>query len=573
MALDGIMMSLIKKELEEGLDGARINQIYQPSKDEIMILFRTKTDNKKLLISARADSSRVHFTSFATENPPVPPMLCMLLRKRLCGAKLIGIRQPGFERILFFDFEATNEIGDREKLCLCVEIMGRYSNIILTDENDLVIDAVRRVDMTMNSERVILPKIKYELPAGQNKMSITDCSSSDIAQTIMNSEKPLDKAILSAVQGLSPIVCREMEYNITQSREDAYTSLVNELDRLRLIVVGDTFVPTMIKRDAHTVADISFCDIKQYGDVMKTSHFESFGELLDSFYYERDMAVRMKSKSRDLHNLVNNLIERLSKKINLQKAELQKCADRETLRINGDLIQANLYRISRGDSYVDVENFYEENSPIVRIRLDSAITPAQNAQKLYKAYAKAKTREKMLTQQIEIAGAELAYLLTVQDFLNRAESDKDLTGIRIELTEQGYIKERKGAKPKNLKALPPIEYKTSDGFTVYVGRNNKQNDQLTLRLASKSDIWLHTKEIPGSHTIIVTNGKEVSDTAISQAAQICAYHSKAKNSSQVPVDYTIVKNVSKPQGAKPGKVIYVNYKTVYVTPKLIESTD
>lgn len=563
MALDGIMLSLIKDELYTELKDAHINQIHQPSKDEIVINFRTRQGAKKLFMSCRADCARVHFTENAPENPPTPPMLCMLLRKRLCGARLVDIRQSEFERILFFDFEATNEIGDRENLTLCIEIMGRYSNIILIDSNQNVVDAVKRIDVTMTKDRVILPKIEYMLPVKQDKMNILTDSIADIADAIEQQDKPLDKATLSVVQGISPIVCREIDYSVSEG-----STLCTELEKISHIISKSQPVPTMVLRDENTPFDISFTDINQYGDSMVVKHFESFSQMLDSFYYQRDMAIRMKSRSQDLHKLVTNLIERLSKKINIQREELRKCADREQLRIKGDLLQANLYKISKGAMFVEVENFYEENSPTMRIVLDPSITPAQNAQKFYKAYAKAKTASKMLKIQIEKAELELQYMVSVQDFLMRAQSDKELSQIRLELVEQGYIKQHRNQKQKAPKALPPLEFETSDGFKVLVGRNNKQNDQLTLKTASKLDYWFHTKNIPGSHTIVLLDGKEISDTAITQAAQICAYHSKAKDSSQVPVDYTIVKNVSKPAGAKPGKVIYDSYNTVYVTPKL-----
>ncbi len=564
MALDGIMLSLIKNELINELKDAHVNQIHQPSKDEIVLNLRTKTGSKKLFLSCRADCARVHLTEFAPENPPTPPMLCMLLRKRLCGAKLLNIRQPDFERILFFDFEATNEIGDREKLTLCIEIMGRYSNIILIDSNMLVVDAVKRVDVTMTKERVILPKIEYFLPPQQDKMNIVTDETSDVLSAIDMLDKPLDKAILSVVQGTSPIICRELAHRVFEG-----STLENELIKFAEIVKDNKAMPTLVFKEDNSPLDIAFMNITQYGDAVKREGFETFSLLLDAFYSKRDMAVRMKSRSQDLHRLVANVIERLSKKINIQKQELEKCADREQLRIKGDLLQANLYRIKKGAMFVEVENFYEENSPVTRIVLDPSVTPAQNAQKFYKAYAKAKTAEQMLAIQIEKAKSELAYMLSVQDFLNRAESDKDLSQIRLELVEQGYIKEHKNAKQKAPKALPPLEFETSDGFKVLVGRNNKQNDQLTLKTASKSDFWFHTKNIPGSHTIVLTNGREITDTAIIETAQICAYHSKAKDSAQVPVDYTIVKNVSKPAGAKPGKVIYVSYNTVYVTPKIL----
>lgn len=568
MALDGMMLSLIKDELKAELLDAHISQIHQPSKDEIVINFRTKNGAKKLFLSCRADCARVHFTEHAPENPPTPPMLCMLLRKRLCGGKLLDIRQIEFERILFFDFEATNEIGDREKLTLCIEIMGRYSNIILIDQKGLVVDAVKRIDITMTSERVVLPKIEYTIPQKQDKLNILEDSTSSIVTVVENSDKSLDKAVLSAVQGISPILCREVEHRVFEG-----SSLESEIENIASVLRDKNSTPTMVLKDISTPFDITFIPVYQYGNAMLTKSFDTYSSLLDNFYYQRDMAVRMKQRSMDLHKLVSNMIERLTKKINIQKAELKKCEDREQLRIKGDLLQANLYRIEKGAMFVEVENYYEENSPILRIVLDPSITPAQNAQKFYKSYAKAKTAEQMLKVQIEKAEQELQYMITVQDFLSRAQSDKELSQIRLELVEQGYIKEHRNAKQKAPKALPPIEFETSDGFTVLVGRNNKQNDQLTLKTASRFDYWFHTKNIPGSHTIVITNGREITDTAILEAAQICAYHSKGKDSSQVPVDYTIVKNVSKPSGAKPGKVIYDFYNTVYVTPKLPDTNE
>lgn len=563
MALDGMMLSLIKTELLDELRDAHINQIHQPSKDEIVINFRTRSGSKKLFLSCRADCARVHFTENAPENPPTPPMLCMLLRKRLCGARLIDIRQIGFERILFFDFEGTNEIGDRENLTLCIEIMGRYSNIILIDKNGLVVDAVKRIDITMSNDRVVLPKIEYMLPQSQDKINVLTSDFSEIEKAVELSEKSLDKAVLSAVQGVSPIVCREIEHKVFEGN-----TLASLIENLTHILRNNNATPTMVLKDENTPFDITFMDITQYGDSMINKQFDTFSAMLDKFYYQRDMAVRMKQRSMDLHKLVSNAIERISKKINIQTQELKKSENREELRIKGDLLQANLYRISKGAMFVEVENFYDENYETMRIVLDPSITPAQNAQRFYKAYAKAKTAQGVLKVQIEKAQAELSYMISVQDFLNRAQSDKELSQIRLELVEQGYIKEHRNNKQKAPKALPPIEFETSDGFVVLVGRNNKQNDVLTLKTASKSDYWFHTKNIPGSHTIVLTDGRDISEQAVVEAAQICAYHSKAKDSAQVPVDYTIVKNVSKPSGAKPGKVIYVNNKTVYVTPKI-----
>ena len=309
-------------------------------------------------------------------------------------------------------------------------------------------------------------------------------------------------------------------------------------------------------------------DITQYGEAAVIKRSESFSSLLDDFFNERDTAERMKVKSQDLHRLLANTTERLSRKINSQSAELAQCTDREPLRIMGDLLQANLYRIEKGANSVTLENYYHNNSPIT-IPLNPALTATQNSQKYYKNYRKAKTAEQVLKVQIEKAKEELEYIDTVIEALNRATTEGELAEIRAELTEQGYVKAPRG-KQKKAASLPPLKFTSSTGFTILVGRNNKQNDKLTLKTASKNDIWLHTKDIHGTHTIILTEGKEVDSTTLQEAAQLAAYHSKARNSAQVPVDYTLVKNVSKPSGAKPGMVIYVKNKTLYVTPQLIE---
>ena len=369
-----------------------------------------------------------------------------------------------------------------------------------------------------------------------------------------------DRAALNTIQGISPMIAREICYRAEKD------SMLEQVSALKRLVEEGKGEPTLIYRADGSPMDFAFMDIRQYEGALTVRRFETFGELLDTFFSDRDRLARMKARSADIGKLLNNGIDRLSRKINLQRADLKKCADREQLRIKGDLLQANLYRIERGATSVTVENFYDENNATVTIKLDPTVSPAMNAQRCYKEYNKAKTREVMLTEQIQKATEELAYLESVQEMLSRCESEAELSAIREELREQGYIKTQKGASKRKDKPLPPIEYESSDGFRILVGRNNKQNDQLTLRTANKNDLWLHTKEIHGSHVIIVADGKEISDTAIMEAARIAAMHSKGKDSAQVPVDYTRVKNVSKPNGALPGKVIYVNYNTVYVTP-------
>ena len=559
MAFDGIMMTMVKKELKRELLGAKVNQIYQPARDELVFSFRTHEGVKKLLIRL-SDSPRVHISACSIENPPVPPMMCMLLRKRLGGSRLIDIVQPKNERVLSLHFDALNEIGDREQLRLYIEIMGRYSNAILTDGDDNVIDSIKRIDFSESEERVLLPKMPYELPPMQDKLCIEEADVPGICRRIIDLGGD-DRAILNTIQGVSPMIAREIAYRAEGEGLDAV------IEALKNDVENGTGQPTLVDKTDGSPMDFCFMDIRQYDGALPVRHFDSYSELLDTFFSDRDRLARMRAKSADLNKLLNNTIDRLSRKINLQKADLKKCADREELRIKGDLLQANLYRIEKGSSVVTVENYYAEDNAPITIRLNPAITPAMNAQRYYKEYNKAKTRETMLTEQISKASDELQYIESVQDILSRCETEAELSAIRAELREQGYLRPVKGAAKRKDKPLPPIEYQSSDGFRILVGRNNVQNDALTLRTARKTDIWLHTKNIHGTHVIILTDGKPVTETAIREAAQIAAAHSKAKDSSQVPVDYTAVKNVSKPSGAKPGKVIYVNYKTVYVTPK------
>lgn len=574
MAFDGVMMHYVKEEIKSVALDARVSQIHQPNRDELVIALRTKNGNKKLLVSSRANSPRICFTEHSIENPATPPMLCMLLRKRLGGAKLVDVRQIELERIMFLDFIATNELGDKVKLTLCVEIMGKYSNIILIDENDNIVDALKRVDFTMSTQRLVLPNIKYELPPKQDKLCILECSGRDIVEKAINTpaEMRLSKALLSAMQGVSPIITRELEYMVGVDSNRELTvidklKLIEKVDKLKEYIVSGEKSPTMMIKPEGKPFDIAFMDIMQYGEMASKKRFLDFSTLLDSFYYERDKAERMKVKGQDLLRLFSNIQDKLCRKIAVQEKELKDSLNRDKLRKKGDLLQANMYKMVRGQSFIDVEDYYDNNK-IVRIKLSPTLNPSQNVQKYYKDYRRAKTREEMLTVQIAKAKAELQYISAVQESLGRAESERELTEIRQELVDEGYLKNRnpKG-RNKALKLLPPKEYTSSDGFTIYVGRNNKQNDKLTLKTARNYDMWLHTKDIPGSHVIIVSDNREITDTAILEAASLAAYNSKAKESDNVPVDYTIVKNVSKPSGAKPGMVIYVNNKTVYVTPK------
>lgn len=574
MALDGIFVRHIAEELRRELIGAKINQVHQPSRDELVISLHTRSLNRRLLISARADSPRISLTDHRAENPQVAPMFCMLMRKKLCGARVVDVRQHSLERMLFIDLDAATTLGDRTNITLAIEIMGKHSNCILVDEQGIIVDSLKRIDMTLSSKRLVLPALKYELPPSQGKLSLLEDTTDNILNKILSFDNTtLDKAILSAVMGISPIVCREISHRATGCT-DAYVgdlsfihkeALRKEIESLSKVVGNTSGRPCMLKDLSGKPFDLTFTEITQYGASAAVQEFDTFSQLLDSYYFERDSIERMRVKSRDLAKLIANNIQRLSRKINVQTGELEKSKDRETLRIYADLLQANLYRIEKGASFADVENFYDENMGTVRIKLDPSKSPSWNAQKYYKDYARAKTADKMLRIQIAKAQSELEYLETVADEINRAESERELTQIRQELIEGGYIRSPKG-KQKPPKELSPREFTVSEGFVVLVGRNNRQNDMLTLKLSAKNDVWLHTKDIPGSHTVIRSEGKDVPLSVIEEAARICAWYSKAKDGAQVPVDYTLIRHVSKPQGSPPGKVIYTDQRTLFVTP-------
>ncbi len=581
MALDGIFLRQIKNEIEKEAVSMRVEKVHQPSKEELVLVLRGRNGQKKLLLSARANSPRIHFTTHAPENPKTPPMLCMLLRKHLTSAMITGFRQVDSDRILFMDFEATNEIGDRVSLSLVIEIMAQHSNIILINaDNNTIIDSLKRVDLSTSSVRQILPGLTYVLPPKQFKLDLFKEKSDRICERILSHKnKNLSSAVLSSVEGISPVISREIAFRVSETDEFCSELTENKKEKIKSVIEeiqakinNSETSPYIVEDENGRPADFAFMEINQYGNVRKSVKEESFSSLLDRFYYERDRLERTKQRSDDLYKKLNNLIQRISKKINLQTAELKECADRETLRIYAELISANLYRLEKGALYYDLENYYDENK-IVRIKADPALSPNANSQKYFKEYRKAKTAEKMLTELIEKNREELEYVESVLDELSRAEGEDEINEIRRELSDNGYVKNKqKESKNKSQKTLPPKKFISDDGFTILVGRNNIQNDKLSLKTARGNDMWLHTQKIHGSHVVIVSDGKEISDLAIEQAAIIAAYNSKARMSSQVPVDYTPAKNLKKPNGAKPGFVIYHVYNTLFVKPdeKLVE---
>ncbi len=572
MAFDGAYLYAVKQEIEACID-ARADKIHQPSRDEILIHLRGREGVKKLLISTSGDSARIHLTEISIENPAAPPMFCMLLRKHLGGGRLVAVRQDGLERILFLDFDCVNELGDRVTLTLACEVMGRYSNLILVGQDGKVIDSLKR-NADITRERVILPGFPYEMPHRSRRLDFLTTDDDTIGSAfLLAADMPLDKALVQLFEGVSPLLAREWAYYVgrgdtirTHAMTDAQKDrLFFALHRTAEMLRTRSYQFTILQTPEGQLRDYCFLRPEQYGGLMITRPMPSASAALDEFYAKRDLHARMKQRANDLFRLVMTRLERVTRKLDNQRQELAETDKMERNKLFGDLLSANLYRIQKGDAAAVVENFYEESCPEISIPLQVNLTPAQNAQRYYTLYRKAATAKEKLAEQIAQGEQELQYLESVFDVLNRAETESDLLLLREELSQQGYVKNR-SAKQKPPKQQPPMVYRSEDGFMILVGRNNRQNDLLTMKQAAKQDIWLHTQNIPGSHVILVTDGAEPSETAIRQAAILAAYHSKARDSAQVPVDFTKVKFVKKPNGAKPGMVIFTNQQTLYVKP-------
>ena len=576
MALDGALLRCIKEEMEACLCEARVDKIHQPSREELILTLRQRSGTHKLYISAQAASPRIHFTGISLENPSSPPMFCMLLRKRITGGRLIGIRQEGLERALYLDLDCLDELGDVARLTLAVEVMGRHSNIILVDGEGRIVDAIKRVDLEMSSVRPVLPGLRYAPPPAEvGRLDLSLCRPGDFLEALdRGKDLPLDRALLNCAHGLSPLVCREAAHLTLRGRESLVSELTRE-DRERLvffltriqatILTGERRVPYMLAKPDGIPLEYSFFPITQYGLSATGRDMESFSALLDAFYAQKDAALRLKQRSHDILRVLTNAYDRTSRKLQNQRRELEGAGRREEKRIWGDLINANLSQIPKGVSSADLINYYDPDCAAVRVPLDPALSPAQNAQKYYKDYRKARTAETVLAEQIAAGEEELRYIDTVFDALSRAGSMREIEELREELAAGGYLRLQRG-RQKPPPPTKPLAFRSDDGFEILVGRNNVQNDRLTTRTARGGDIWMHTKNIPGSHVLVITGGKTPPPSTLEQAAILAALHSRAAASAQVPVDYTEAKHVKKPAGAKPGMVVYETNRTLYVTP-------
>ena len=554
MAFDGGFLHNVTRELQTAIE-SHVDKIYQPARDVLVLTLRKKGFVKKLVLSAASGTARVHFTEQKYENPETPPMFCMLARKIFSSARLVAVEQKGLERVIEFTFDTTNEMGDRIRPKIVCELITGSANIILVADDGKIYDAVHRSDI--DSDRLIVSGASYKYPDSQNKTNILNCDLKTLAAEISNAQNSdLAQSFLQTLEGVSPLVCRELA-NIG--------NVETALQNLKSSILSGEYI-MLIKPD-NTPADFCYMPISQYGNLYTTKRFGTPSELLDAFYYERENAARINKASSDITKLLSNLITRARRRMAVRQKELAENSDREDLRINGELIKANLYAIEQGSAVARVQNYYDENLSTIEIPLDVALTPQQNATKYFKDYKKSCAAVQSLGALIENDQKEIEYLESVSESLSRCKTLLDVVEIREELALGGYIRQS-GKKSPRKKAAPQFtEYTSREGYKIIVGKNNLQNDYITCTLASKGDMWFHTKNIHGSHVVVFCGGAEISEETIIFAARLAAKNSKASTSSNVPVDYTPIKYVKKPSGAKAGMVIYTTNKTVFVTPE------
>ena len=580
MPLDALCLSGLVHELDQSVTGGKIDKIYQPGRDEVVLALRTPAHgNVRLLLSANPSHPRPQLTQLSRENPDTPPMFCMLLRKHLSGARILSVAQPPLERVVTLTLEALNELGDRVERRLVLEAIGRRSNLILLDEEGRILDCIRRVESSLgtgSAQRALLPGMFYRLPPPQAKLDpmAQDRAALEALLASAPEEAQADQWLLDTFGGLSPLVCRELAFR-SGGAVDVRLNILGPEGRKRLLdrledlldaVRAGRFSPCLLTRDG-APSDFTFFPVEQYEGRMERITFPTFSALLDRFYEEREHLERVKQRGQDLIRSVTTARDRTARKLAHQEQELAATQDRERLRQLGDILTSNFYQMERGMARLHTVDFYDPEGREIDVPLDPLLTPQQNAAKYYKEYNKAKTAEVMLTQQLEKGRRELDYLNSVLDTIPLAEGEKDLQEIRQELTDTGYLRRPSKSKGREKRVVSkPMEFRSSAGLRISVGKNNTQNDLLTCKQAFKSDIWFHTQKIHGSHVILWTGGAQPDLQSLNEAACLAAWFSQGRESGKVPVDYTPVKYVKKPAGARPGMVVYTTYETAWVTP-------
>lgn len=568
MAFDAYFLKAVLDELRAVAIGSRVEKIHQPGRDTVLLLLKCQEGRQKLLLCANPAAPRLHLTAESPENPPEPPMFCMLLRKHLSGARLSSITQPPMERLAKLTFDCIDELGDPVQKHLVAELMGRTCNIYLLGPDGRIIDCLRRIGIDEKIKRPALPGLFYTAPEALEKQ---DPAQMDLQCYVNLLQAPgadlLADRLMDNLGGLSPLVCREASLFALgdgQGRLEK-ADLAQAAEKLHLFFSTNLASPApyYVPDREMLPKQYAFCPIRQYGTCLQEV---SFGLLLDRCYAQRDRKEAMRQKGQAVRKTVANLLARTQKKMVIQQQELQETYQRERLRQLGDIVTANLHKIQKGQPVLLAEDFYDENMTEIEIPLSVTLSPQQNAAKFYKDYARMKNAERELTAQLEKGAQEVKYLQSVLEELERADADAELEEIRQELQDGGYLRPDSGKKRMKVKKLPPLRFESTDGYTIYVGRNNRQNEELTHKLAKKDDLWLHAQKVHGSHVIICCEGTVPPDNTITQAAQLAAYYAETKGGQNIAVDVTPAKQVKKPPNAKPGMVIYHTYRTVIVNP-------
>ena len=572
MNIEGLTLKLLTDTLNEELLGSKIYKVYMPNPQSLLLLVRRTRDTSSLLADMHNGSCVLYLPQQLPENPETPPTFCMLLRKHLLGAKLTEVSQPPMERAASFRFDCTDEMGFPVQKTLVAELMGRTCNLYLLSPEGRILDCLRRIGLDESAKRAALPGLMYQPPEPVMKLNLLDSAPEGDTKRYVNlltapGADVLADRLMDTVGGLSPLVCREAALYAAGSTDARIDSLDVDTTADKLLLFFHEHVshpaPYYYALPDGTPKQFAFCPIREYGECRRA---ESFGKLLDMYYTVRDQKDAMRQKGQAVRKTVQNLCSRLTKKLAIQEKELEATYDRERLRQLGDILTANLHRTVKGQTTVQCEDFYDEEMRPVDIPISPILSPNQNAAKYYKDYARMKNAEKELTKQLELGRLELDYLKSVLEELNRAGTEGELEEIRRELQEGGYLRPDTDRKRMKQAKLPPMRFESTDGYPIYVGRNNRQNDELTFRLARKDDIWCHASKVHGSHVIISCGGTTPPDNTVTQAAQLAAYYAETGGGQNIPVDVTVVKQVKKIPNGKPGMVIYHTYRTVIANP-------
>ncbi len=575
MAFDACMMRAVLTEFRREFPEAKIEKVLQPRNDEIDLVIHYGRKSRRLVFNVGPNAPRLQLSDTVKENPVRAPMFCMFLRKHITGGKIISAEQPGFDRIAVFTVACYDEMGFPTTKKLVCEIMGKYANLIVLDSEDKIITALKIIDFSQSTVRQVLPGLKYQIPEKPEKINPSEINKDLFFERLSQfpHERTAEKFITQTYSGIATQIAHEITYRttgkidtpLTEIDKNAFFLVFSEWQKL---LVCEDYKPTLVLDKEGKPTDYSYMDITYLGGLQKLS-FDSLRELFDMYFAERDRRERIHQRAHDLITLISNARARTERKLAIQREALIDSEKGEAYKREADLITANIYQLKRGMESFTTVDYYDETCPTVEIKLDKRLDPSRNAQRLYKLYNKSKTARVVLAEQIAIWEKELLYLESVFSFLERAESEQDLIEIREELYKSGYASKMRDYKPQKKIKIRPMQYRTSSGFLLLVGRNNMQNDELTFKLADKGDLWFHTKDIPGSHVVMVTNGEEPSEVDYTEAAALAAYFSKATGD-LVAVDYTRVKNIKKPQGAKPGYVIYKTNYTAFVHPSLAQ---